>query len=206
MEAREPLSASRQNRPIVRETRPAGAAAKKDRRVDRTRRDVMTALRELMLRDGYDALSVRDIIDQANIGRSTFYEHFANKADVLRESLLFVLTPLADTLSPAASMPRLTLVLQHFLDMRPVAPIVLTGTTRTLTAHILADLIEARLAERRDHKLPPRIPLAIAARALAELQLGLVGGWLDAGQTSAAEAIAGILHATTNAAAAALLA
>ncbi|MEO7040157.1 MAG: helix-turn-helix domain-containing protein [Candidatus Elarobacter sp.] len=164
----------------------------------------MSAMRDLMLRDGYEAISVRDITDRANIGRSTFYEHFANKADVLRESLLFVLTPLADTLAPKASSSRLALVLQHFWDARDVSTIVLTGTTRALTAQILAGLIEERLAGRRDRRFPPRTPLPLVARGLAELQLGVIGSWLTAGDTCPAEAIAQTLHAATNAAACAM--
>lgn len=206
MERSAALSASGQNRAPVRKTRSGGATAKKDRRVDRTRVDVMSAMRELLLRHGYDAISVRDIIDHANIGRSTFYEHFANKADVLRESLLFVLTPLADMLSPKSSPARVALVLQHFLDARAVSTVVLTGTTRALTAQILADLIAERLEVRGDRRFPLRTPLPIVARGLAELQLGLVGSWLSAGATCPAEAIAQTLHATTNAAASAMLA
>jgi len=47
-----------------------------DRRIQRTRQLVQDALIELILEKGYTAVTVQDIIDRANIGRSTFYAHF----------------------------------------------------------------------------------------------------------------------------------
>ncbi|MDG4892995.1 TetR/AcrR family transcriptional regulator [Mesorhizobium sp. WSM4976] len=55
-----------------------------DRRSARTRKALHQALLELMLRKGYEALSVQDIIDEADVGRSTFYAHYTGKEDLLR--------------------------------------------------------------------------------------------------------------------------
>jgi AcrR family transcriptional regulator len=56
---------------------------KKDRRVERTRKAAQNALVALILERHYDDITVQDIIDRANIGRSTFYMHFRDKEDVL---------------------------------------------------------------------------------------------------------------------------
>ncbi|QYC42459.1 Transcriptional regulator, TetR family [Nonomuraea coxensis DSM 45129] len=58
-----------------------------DRRVRRTRRLVQEALVALILEKGYDAVTVTDVIARADVGRSTFYAHFADKQDVLFSSL-----------------------------------------------------------------------------------------------------------------------
>ncbi len=58
-------------------------AKKIDRRVQRTRRLLQDALIALVLKKGYDKLTVQDIIDQANIGRSTFYAHYLDKDDLM---------------------------------------------------------------------------------------------------------------------------
>jgi AcrR family transcriptional regulator len=54
-----------------------------DRRVQRTRRTLREALISLMLERGWDAVSVQDVCDRADVGRSTFYTHFADKEELL---------------------------------------------------------------------------------------------------------------------------
>ncbi len=58
-----------------------------DRRVRRTRQRLEDALLELMLEKGYDKMTVQDLIDRADIGRSTFYAHYETKDDLLISSL-----------------------------------------------------------------------------------------------------------------------
>jgi AcrR family transcriptional regulator len=54
-----------------------------DRRIQRTRRTLREALISLLLERGWDAVSVQDVCDHADVGRSTFYTHFADKEDLL---------------------------------------------------------------------------------------------------------------------------
>ncbi len=53
-----------------------------DRRVQRTRESLHRALIALMIEKGYDAVTVGDIVDRANVGRSTFYAHYTDKEDL----------------------------------------------------------------------------------------------------------------------------
>jgi AcrR family transcriptional regulator len=61
--------------------------AKPDRRVQRTRQLLHTAMVELIVEKNYDKITVQDIIDRANVGRSTFYAHFMGKDDLLRDGI-----------------------------------------------------------------------------------------------------------------------
>jgi AcrR family transcriptional regulator len=54
-----------------------------DRRVRRTRELLRSALLALILEKGYDRITVQDILDRADVGRSTFYAHYRDKDDLL---------------------------------------------------------------------------------------------------------------------------
>src|SRR5262245_34264849 len=56
---------------------------KRDRRSQRTRQLVLSATLDLLFERRYDEITVQDILDRANIGRSTFYTHYFDKQDVL---------------------------------------------------------------------------------------------------------------------------
>lgn len=58
-----------------------------DRRIQRTRKLLQDALHAAMIEKGYEATTVRDVIDRANVGRSTFYAHFADKGMLLASSV-----------------------------------------------------------------------------------------------------------------------
>ncbi len=59
-------------------------AEKIDRRVKRTRRLVSDAFIQLVLEKGYDGVRIEDIIDRADVARTTFYTHFKDKSDLLQ--------------------------------------------------------------------------------------------------------------------------
>jgi AcrR family transcriptional regulator len=58
-------------------------AKRRDRRVERTEQLLRQALLALVQEKGFEALTVQEIIDRANVGRATFYAHFDNKDDLL---------------------------------------------------------------------------------------------------------------------------
>ncbi|RWM08780.1 TetR/AcrR family transcriptional regulator [Mesorhizobium sp.] len=72
-----------------------------DRRAARTRKALHQALLTLMLRKGYEALSVQDIIDEADVGRSTFYAHYTGKEDLLRSGFQMLREELKEAQSTA---------------------------------------------------------------------------------------------------------
>ena len=55
----------------------------KDRRIQKTKDLLHEALVSLIREKTYDAIVVKEILDRANVGRSTFYTHFRDKDELL---------------------------------------------------------------------------------------------------------------------------
>ena len=58
-----------------------------DRRVQKTRKLLQDALIELVAEKGYESVTIQEILDKANVGRSTFYSHFQDKDQLLHSIL-----------------------------------------------------------------------------------------------------------------------
>ena len=60
---------------------------KSDRRVQRTRRLLHQALMSRVIEKKYESITVQEILDRADVGRSTFYLHFQDKDELLASGL-----------------------------------------------------------------------------------------------------------------------
>ena len=58
-----------------------------DRRVQKTRKLLQDALIALVAEKGYEAVTIQELLEKANVGRSTFYAHFQDKEQLLHSIL-----------------------------------------------------------------------------------------------------------------------
>lgn len=157
--------------------------AAKDRRIERTRQAVLGAFVQLMLEGRrYDRIKVSDLIERAGVGRSTFYEHYRNKDEVLGESIRHPFAMLADAVERGFDVARLRSVLVHFVENRIQARAVFGGAARRQVSRVLASMIEERLRSRaRKNGVATSASIKIAAVAIADGQLAAIVSWLGDG-------------------------
>ncbi len=102
-----------------------------DRRQKKTREAIFRAFERLLERGNYDSITVQEIIDEADIGRSTFYAHFETR-DALLQALCtdifdHVFSPELTkeathdfSASSPGLEPHLTHILYHLQEKRPM--------------------------------------------------------------------------------------
>lgn len=78
---------------------------KQDRRSQRTRHLLSQALIQLIREKDYSTISVSDIIERANVGRSTFYAHYRDKEDLFLGELDRVIEVLGQRIPSQAEIP-----------------------------------------------------------------------------------------------------
>ena len=106
-----------------------------DRRQKKPRAAIFKALQTLLEQKQYSAITVQEIIDEANIGRSTFYAHFETKDDLLRslcdEIFYHVFTDLLPQEEGTLDSKNLELKLGHILYHLKENPVNIRGVIAT---------------------------------------------------------------------------
>jgi AcrR family transcriptional regulator len=150
-----------------------------DRRTVRTHILLRQSLFSLMAEHDYDAITVQDILDRANIGRSTFYAHFSSKDELLNVCLEMFNTWLSEAQRQARIRASSTEVLfgftlplfEHLAEQRDLfkritshrsgAEIVRRALEKNITAAVRRDLVARRPAQL--DALEPSVVLAAGA-------------------------------------------
>jgi len=157
-----------------------------DPRIARTRRSLQEALFELARERPLDDITVADIAERAEVNRSSFYQHYADKE-----------TLLADALDAAADEAEASL--PEAVDMRAAPPSAVASyfahvaDNADLYRRVLGDhgsaVATARLRERVERIVSdeirrsdsvdfPDLPLDIVAAGITGSVLGIIRAWL----------------------------
>jgi AcrR family transcriptional regulator len=164
---------------------------KTDRRIQRTQQMLREALISLILDKGYDAITVQDILDRANLGRSTFYAHYRDKEDLLMSGFQAQFdafqreyrqsaAPVAD---PAQAAREFSLFFfRHAGSHHALYKAMIGGQGANLILHhahfyltqFIRDLVIAQLPQRGKD-----LPVDVLAHYIASSYLSLLAWWLD---------------------------
>lgn len=148
-----------------------------DRRKARTRQAVAAAMTRLIFTRRYRDIRTAELIEAAGVGRSTFYEHFRSKDDVLVAIIDPLFTPLADAAAGRGGVIAVQGILAHVWEQRAAA--------RQLFEPPLAGRLQRKLAAMIEERLDPHpgpAPVALIATGLAASTLATLRSWL-AGET-----------------------
>jgi AcrR family transcriptional regulator len=164
-----------------------------DRRVARTRGMLHQALLSLILEKGYEAISVEDICERANVGRSTFYAHFASKDDLKRSGLEHLRRELLDrhrsaSASEQASTGPLGFSLPMFEHARDHMHLyrALVGSEGGAIAldtirKTLCDFVRSELATTQDKDLAGVVPREFMVQHIVGAYMAVLTWWLEGG-------------------------
>jgi AcrR family transcriptional regulator len=163
-----------------------------DPRVRKTRKGLREAFIHLILKKGYDAISIQDIADEAQTARITFYRHYRDKEALLTDCLNTLYEELiekTERLNPQRVLDGYSPALALYEHMREQEQLyrILFSSRGTYTviermryhlAQVATETLE-RAMQIRGIATPLPIPPQIVAHHAASAQIGLAIWWLD---------------------------
>lgn len=160
-----------------------------DRRVRRSRRLLADALLELIVEKGYEAVTVQEIADRADLNRATFYLHFDGKEELLVTGLEERFDELVATMNrvatgePVWENPAHDLLLfRHVADNAAVYKALIGDRGLGWVMHRVIGYIAREVERELTQDVPLGIevdaPLPVIAHFTAGALFGLISWWL----------------------------
>jgi len=156
-----------------------------DRRVGKSRKALKDALTDLILEKGYEGVTVQDVIDRADVGRSTFYAHYIDKDDLLMAILADLDVPGPDSSSWSVDDPAFGWTLElfrHFGSGKRLFTAVARGQSGALarreTTERLETLARAELSRLKAARKLDAFRLELLVRFLVGTFIGFMDWWM----------------------------
>ena len=183
------MSDSEQSGRNIPNPRGSGAAAP-DRRVRRTRALLHDAFISLAIEKGYEKTTIQDILDRADVGRSTFYMHYRDKAalltasfDGMHEQLLQQLAEVSATSAIDVTLPAALLFDHAYQNQRVYRALCGHQGGAVVQRHLrslIGDLLRKHLRQEFSTG-GTEVPADIAAEFYTSAALGLLVWWIAHG-------------------------
>ena len=163
----------------------------KDRRIQKTHHLLRGALTSLIGEKPYDSIVVKEILDRANVGRSTFYTHFRDKDELLVSGIHDILGPVQSPTRPLAGKREerilwfsLPVFEYHYRHRHPGGDrigtrgrAILHEHLRKVLAEVIADAVRKDLAVKR--KSSRQIPADLLSEYVSSTFVLVLNWWLD---------------------------
>src|SRR5256885_7612254 len=165
-----------------------------DRRISRSRAMLQHALTSLILKKGYEAITIQDICDEANLGRSTFYAHYTSKDDLKRSGFEHLRRALVDRQREARATPgnpkdrslgfSLTMF-EHASDHIELYRALIGGRGGTVSLgeirKILSELVRNELPASAGRNSADTVPRELVVQYVVGALMAVMTWWLDGG-------------------------
>lgn len=160
-----------------------------DRRVRRTRKSLEDALIALTLEKEYDEITIQEITDRADVGYRTFFRHYADKDDLLKDVLSTTMMELRELMTPpkpeiltdpnfkAADFKDGVVLFRHVQEHCDLYRVLLRSE-RTFVESVIAFAIQG-MEVNLGSLIDPDISIEIIANHMVWATLALVRWWLD---------------------------
>jgi len=163
-----------------------------DRRIRRTQNLLAKALIQVTLEKGYEAVTVRDITDRADVGYATFYRHYQDKDALLEDVLEVVLNELIGLFFPDTSSNNSAehlgkMLFGYVKDNYEIIRVLLSSR---YTSEIGKRMLEGgtrNMLERNVPRPDSPVPPEIAANHLVASTINLIEWWLEDGMRHSPE-------------------
>lgn len=161
---------------------------KSDRRSQRTQRTIHEALMSLLQEKRYDAITVQDIIDRADVGRSTFYAHYQDKEDLMSSLLVHLMDVLSQMPGRKAATGLESLIpardiFEHVQQNLHLFKGMLRGRGLELFFEKGQDYWSEKIAAALQEEIPtgkqPAVPIPVTAHFVAGSFVTILRWWLD---------------------------
>jgi AcrR family transcriptional regulator len=158
-----------------------------DRRSQRSQQALIGALIELMAVKNYDSISINEIVEKANVGRSTFYAHYQTKDDLVKSGFERILDETLDHIVLSKNEQNLTvdttMLFQHAAGHYHLYKALMWGSGfKILTKdelYILSEKLQQRLSQFFPDENKISVPLSVLSNSFSGNLLILLKWWLD---------------------------
>jgi AcrR family transcriptional regulator len=155
---------------------------KDDRRSLRTKRTLHEALMSLMLEKRYDDITVQDILDRADVGRSTFYAHYKDKDDLMISNFMRLMDYLEGAVAQTSGETLRLLptreLFEHVQENHQLFRAVINGRGLELFIEKGQEYWSQKIAADLQRRLPPGQQPAVAIPVMAQFVAGTLVGML----------------------------